>query len=169
MGERGNRSDQFAPLEQSPHMFSVDFSVVQSLLSFISVQGHLPVDLHRKRIVLDTIQGKPACAVIEGRRNRAQQPILQDPDTAHAALVEIEPVIRDLAFCRTCKWHTPQEFEQGGLERNAIRFPFQLVAGKMNRQAAPPNLPIEFAKIEQIVGSHQDVQNSRLAQGLEPL
>src|SRR5258708_3764420 len=119
-------------------MFSVDFSVVQSLLSFISVQGHLPVDLHRRRIVLDTIQGKPACAVIEGRRNRAQQPVLQNPDTANTALVEIQPVIRDPALRQTCKWHTPQEFEQGGLERNAIHFSFQLLAARMDPNQLPP-------------------------------
>src|SRR5260221_6124379 len=150
-------------------MFSVDFSVVQSLLSFISVQGHLPVDLHRRRIVLDTIQGKPACALMEARRTGAQQQVLQNPDTANTALVEIQPVIRDPVLRRTCKWHTPQEFEQGGLERNAIHFSFQLVAGKMDRQAAPPNLPVEFAKIEQIVGSDQDVQAGSSAKCILPI
>ena len=78
-------------------------------------------------------------------------------------------MIRDPAFCWTIQWHTPQEFKQCGLERNAIGFPFQLVTGKMDRQATSPNLPIEFAKIEQIVGSHKDVQNPRLGEGLEPL
>jgi len=97
-GEWRNGSNQFATLQQSPHMFSVDFGVVQSLLSFVGIQGHLPVDLHRKRIVLDTIQRKPARAVIEGRRNRTQQPVLQDPDATDAALIEIQPVIRDPAF-----------------------------------------------------------------------
>jgi hypothetical protein len=39
-------------------------------------------------------------------------------------------VIRDPAFRRTFERHTPQEFEQSGLERNAIRFPFQLMGRK---------------------------------------
>jgi len=52
------------------------------------------------------------------------------PSRAHAALVEIQPVIRDPAFRRTFERHTPQEFEQSGLERNAIRFPFQLMGRK---------------------------------------
>ncbi len=129
-GEWRNGSNQFATLQQSPHMFSVDFGVVQSLLPFVGIQSHLSVDLHRKCIVLDTIQRKPARAVIEGRRNRTQQPVLQDPDATDAALVEIQPVIRDPAFRRTFERHTPQEFEQSGLERNAIRFPFQLMGRK---------------------------------------
>ncbi len=111
-------------------MLPVAGCMVQPLLSFVSVQGHLPVDLHRKRIVLDTIQRKSARAVIEGCRNRAQLPVLQEPNAAHAALVEIQPVIRDPAFRRTFERHTPQEFEQSGLERNAIRFPFQLMGRK---------------------------------------
>jgi hypothetical protein len=78
-------------------------------------------------------------------------------------------MIRHPAFRRAVEWHTPQEFKQGSLERHAIRFSFQLVAGKMDRQAAPPNLSIEFAKIEQIVGSAEDVQDPGLAQGLQPL
>ncbi len=150
-------------------MLPVRFRVVQSLLSFVRIQGHLPVDIHVKCMVLDTIQGEPACAVIERRRNGAQQPVLQDPNAADAALVEVEPVVRDPAFCRTYKWHPPQEFKQSSLERHAIRFSFQLVARKMDQQATSPNLPIEFAKIEQIVGSHKDVQNPRLGEGLEPL
>lgn len=147
-------------------MLPVAGRVVQPLLSFVSIQGHLPVDLYRKRMVLDTIQGKPVCAVIECARNRTQQPVLQDPNAADAALVVIQPLIRDQAFRRTFEWPTPQEFKQSCLERNAIRFPFQLVAGKMDRQAAPPNLPIEFSKIEQIVGSYEDIQDPGLTQGL---
>ncbi len=76
-------------------MFPVAGRVVQPLLSFVSIQGHLPVDIHWKRMVLDTIQGKPGQSVIECRRNRAQQPVFQDSDATHATLVEIEPVIRD--------------------------------------------------------------------------
>lgn len=34
----------------------------------------------------------------------------------------------------------------------------------MNWQATSPNLPIEFAKIEHIVGSYQDKQNPPLTQ-----
>ena len=150
-------------------MLPIDFRVVQPLLSLIRIQGHLSVNLHRKRIVLDTIQRELARTVIEGRRNRAQQPVLQNPNTAHTAHVEIQPVICDPAFRRTCKWHTPQEFEKRGLERNTICFSFQLVAGKMDRQAAPPNLPVEFAKIEEIVGSNEDVQDPGFTQGLQPL
>lgn len=48
-------------------MLPVRFGVVQSLLSFVGIQGHLPIDIDVKGIVLDTIQGEPACAVIEGR------------------------------------------------------------------------------------------------------
>src|ERR1700730_562689 len=120
-------------------------------------------------MVLDTIQGEPTRAVIKGRRNCAQQPVLQDPNAADAALVEVEPVIRHPAFCRTFERNSPQEFEERGLERNAICFPFQLVAGKMDRQATSPDLPIEFPKIEQIVGSHENVQDPGLTEGLQPL
>ena len=116
-------------------MLPVAGRVVEPLLSFVGIQGHLPVNLYRKCIVLDTIQGKPARAVIEGRRNRTQQPVLQDANAAHAALVEIQPVIRDPAFGITRERNTPQEFEQRALELHAIRFSFQLVAGKMDGQA----------------------------------
>ena len=71
-------------------MLPVRFRVVQSLLSFVRIQGHLPVDIHVKRMVLNTIQGEPACAVIERRRNGTQQPVLQEPNAADAALIEVE-------------------------------------------------------------------------------
>src|SRR5258708_33123832 len=120
-------------------------------------------------MILTSSQGKPAPPVIERRRNGAQQPVLQDSNAADATLVEIQPVIGDPAFRRTFERHTPQEFEERSLERNAINFPFQLVTGKMDRQAASPDLPIKFPNIEQIAGSHENVQNPGLTQGLEPL
>jgi len=150
-------------------MLPVRFCVVQPLLSFVGIQGHLPVDIHVKCMILNTIQGKPARPVIERRRNGAQQPVLQDSNAADATLVEIQPVIGDPAFRRTFERHTPQEFEERSLERNAINFPFQLVTGKMDRQAASPDLPIKFPNIEQIVGSHENVQNPGLTQGGDAL
>jgi len=119
-------------------MLPVAGRVVEPLLSFVGIQGHLPVDIHVKCMVLDTIQGKPALAVIECRRNCAQQPVLQNPNAAHTALVEIEPVIRDPAFGLTGERNPPQEFEQGSLERNTILFSFQLVAGKNVRLEVNP-------------------------------
>lgn len=55
-------------------MFPIAGRVIEPLLSLVGIQGHLLEDIHWKRMVLDTVQGKPGQSVIECRRNRAQQP-----------------------------------------------------------------------------------------------
>src|SRR5258706_13632658 len=111
---------------------------------------------------MTTTQGSPARPFTGRPQNGAQQPVLQDSNAADATLVEIQPVIGDPAFRRTFERHTPQEFEERSLERNAINFPFQLVTGKMDRPAASPDLPLKIPNTEQIVGSYANVQNPGL-------
>src|SRR5450755_3113150 len=122
-------------------MFSVDFGVVQSLLPFVGIQSHLPIDVHGERMVLNTIQRKPVLAIIKGCGDGTQQPVLQEANTADAALVEIEPVICDPAFGWTFERNPSQQFEERTLELNAVLLSLQLVAGKMDWEATARRLP----------------------------
>src|SRR5215831_14965604 len=114
-------------------------------------------------MVLDTIQRKPALAIIKGCGDGTQQPVFQEANTADAALIEIEPVICDPPFGWAFQRHASQQFEEGTLELNAILLSLQLVAGKVDWQATACRLPTEFAEIEEIIGSYQNIEHACLA------
>jgi hypothetical protein len=122
-------------------VFPVDFGVVQPLLPFVGVQSHLPIDVHGEGMVLNTIQRKPALAIIKGCGDGTQQPVFQEANTANAALIEIEPVICDPPFGWTFQRHASQQFEECTLELNAILLSLQLVAGKVDWEAPARRLP----------------------------
>ncbi len=123
-------------------MFSVAFGIFQFLLPFVGIQGHLPTDVRRRGMVLQAVKGKGVLAFIEGSGDRAHQPVLQHADTANAALVEIHPIGADERFRIAAQRHFFQERQQRGLELKTILFPLQEIPRKMDRQAAPGELPI---------------------------
>ncbi len=132
-------------------MFSVAFRVFEFLLPLRGIEGHLPQDVRRQDMILQTIQGKLLLAFIESSGDRTHQPVLQDPDTANTALVEIDPIGADQRFHITAQWHLFQQRDQGRLELQTIRFPFEPIARKVDGQTAPADLPIELSKVEQII------------------
>src|SRR6266699_6049927 len=91
-GKGWDGSNQFTPLQDPPQMFSVALRVFEFLLSFRGIEGHLSQDVCWQDMTLQAVQGKSLLAFIEGGRDRAHQPVLQDPDTANTALVEIDPI-----------------------------------------------------------------------------
>src|SRR5205823_3326492 len=120
------------------------------------IKSHLPQDVCWQSMILQAIQGKSIQTFIKGSGDRTHQPVLQDPDSTNAALVEIHPVGSDKRFHITTQRHLFQERDQSGLELQTIRFPLQQIARKMDRIAASADLPIELPKVEQIIGSDQN-------------
>jgi len=104
----------------------------------------LPIDVHGEGMILNTIQRKPALAIIKGCGDGTQQPVLQEANTADAALVEVEPVVRDPTVSGTFQRHASQEFEERTLKLNTVLLSFQLVPGKMDGEATACRLPTKY-------------------------
>ena len=164
-GEWRNGSDQFfATLQQSPHMFSVDFGMVQSLLPFVGIQSHLPIDVHRERMVLNTIQRKPVLAIasraVETARSSQsfKRPIPHRCCTRRNRASDLRPSVR--LDIRAEPVAAVRE-TYSGTQSNPPLAPTGSGENGLGGNGAP--FADWIAEIEKIIGSYQNKKHACLA------
>jgi len=89
--------------QQSPQVLATAGSVVQFLLTGSSLHRHTFTLSNRQRAFLDTIKEQFGLFVSQRCRHRPNQPVLQNADTANAALIKIRPLVQkwfDIYFKR---------------------------------------------------------------------
>src|SRR6266567_6124540 len=108
-------------------------------------------------MLLHPLQGQGVVSLIEGGRDGAQQPVLQDAHTANTAFVEIEPVLDDQRLSIGIQRDFLKQRQERRLEFGAIFLALELIAGEMDRQTTPRCLPIQPGKAQKIIGAHQNI------------